>query len=122
MPKIIAVDLDGTLAKTTSDGSIGDPIKAMVDRIKDWHDAGREVVIFTARSETEHRKIDRWLQQNGLPMLNVTNIKSPEFAEIWDNRAVRVEKDTGEICSKCLSAAKKSENHSANFCQIKTDC
>lgn len=122
MPKVIAVDLDGTLAKTTSDGSIGSPIKAMVDRIKDWHAAGREVVIFTARGDGEHRKIDAWLQQHGLPALNVTNVKSTEFSEMYDNRAVRVEKDTGEICSKCASAVKKSANHSANLCREFTDC
>ncbi len=120
MPKIIAVELDGTLAKTTTDGSIGNPIKATVDRINDWHDAGREVVIFTARGDTEHRKISAWLQHNGLPEINVTNVKSAEFSEIWDNRAVRVETDTGEVCSKCASAAKKSLNHSASF--TRTDC
>lgn len=120
MPKIIAVDLDGTLSKTTTDGSIGDPIKAMVDRINDWHDAGREVVIFTARGDTEWRKIDAWLKLNGLPALNVTNIKSPEFSAIWDNRAIRVVADGGEVCSKCESTAKKSLNHSA--CFSRTDC
>lgn len=120
MPKIIAVDLDGTLAKTTSDGSIGEPIKAMSDRIKDWHDAGREVVIFTARGPDQHRQIDGWLQKHGMPALNVTNIKSAEFSEIWDNRAIRVAQDTGEVCSKCASAAKKAGNHSAGF--TRTDC
>lgn len=119
MPKIIAVDLDGTLSKTTTDGSIGDPIKAMVDRVNAWHDAGREMVIFTARDIAEWRKVDAWLKQNGLPVLNVTNIKSAEFSEIWDNRAIRVATDSGEPCSKCVSAAKKSLNHSADFT---TDC
>lgn len=120
MPKIIAVDLDGTLSKTTTDGSIGDPIKAMVDRVNAWHDAGREVVVFTARGDTEWRNVDVWLQKNELPALNVTNVKSAEFSEFWDNRAIRVVKDTGEVCSKCESAAKKSLNHSANF--TRTDC
>ncbi len=120
MTKIIAVDLDGTLSKTTTDGSIGDPIKAMVDRVNAWHAAGREVVVFTARNNGEWRKIDAWLKLNGLPALNVTNIKIAEFSEIWDNRAIRVDTDSGEACSKCVSAAKKSLNHSANF--TVTDC
>ena len=120
MPKIIAVDLDGTLAETTTDGSIGDPIKAMVDRINNWHDDGREVVIFTARGDVQHRQIDAWLKLHGLPSLNVTNIKHPEFSEIWDNRAIRVDADTGNVCTGCAKSLKKSGNHSAF--SNKTDC
>ena len=120
MTKIIAVDLDGTLAKTTNDGSIGEPVKNMVDRIKNWHDAGREVVIFTARGSDQHRTIDAWMQKHGMPILNVTNVKSAEFSEIWDNRAIRVAQDTGEVCSKCASASKKAGNHSAY--STFTDC
>ena len=119
MPKVIAVDLDGTLAKRTTGGEIGAPIRAMVDRVKQWPDAGREVVIFTARAETQHRQVQSWLQSNGMPMLNVTNIKDSEMIELWDDKAIRVEPDTGEPCSTCIAANKRNVNHSANS---HTDC
>lgn len=120
MPKAIAVDLDGTLSKTTTDGSIGLPIKAMVDRVNDWHNAGREVVIFTARGDGQRRLVEAWLKSNGLPALNVTNVKDADMSEFWDNRAVRVEPDTGNVCSGCGKALKKGGNHSA-FSTL-TDC
>lgn len=120
MPKTIAVDLDGTLAKTTNDGSIGAPISAMVELVKAWDDAGRTVVVFTARPENNFPSIRSWLEENKLPNFDITNIKSPEFSEIYDNRAIRVEKDTGVLCSKCASSVKKSSNHSALY--SRTDC
>ncbi|MBN8438457.1 MAG: hypothetical protein J0L95_10490 [Candidatus Accumulibacter sp.] len=119
MPKVIAVDLDGTLAKRTTGSDIGAPIQAMVNRVKQWTDAGREVVIFTARASTQHRQIQAWLQSNDMPMLNVTNIKDNEMMEFWDDKAIRVEPDTGEPCSKCLAANKRNGNHSSNS---HTDC
>lgn len=119
MPKVIAVDLDGTLAKRTTGGEIGAPIRAMVDRVKQWTDAGREVVIFTARAATQHRQVQAWLLSNGMPMLNVTNIKDSEMMEFWGDKAIRVEPDTGEPCSKCLAANKRNGNHSSN---AHTDC
>ena len=124
MPKAIAVDLDGTLAKTTTDGSIGSPIKAMVDRVNEWHNAGREVVIFTARADAQHRDVQRWLKTNGMPDLNVTNIKQAEMSEFWDSRAVRVEADTGNVCAGCAKALKKTGNHSdqSRAFSVTTDC
>jgi hypothetical protein len=119
MAKVIAVDLDGTLAKQTTGGGIGSPIREMVDRVKQWTDAGREVVIFTARAETQHRQVQAWLQANGLPMLNITNIKDSEMGEFWDDKAVRVETDTGQPCSRCLAANKRDGNHSS---LSHTDC
>ena len=119
MPKIIAVDLDGTLAKQTTGAGIGAPIRDMVERVKKWTESGREVVIFTARAETQYRQIQAWLQSNGMPMLNVTNIKDSEMTEFWDNKAVRVETDTGQPCSRCLAANKRDGNHSS---LSHTDC
>lgn len=48
----IGVDLDGTLAEYHGwppDGSIGAPIPAMIERVKQWLDEGKDVRIFTAR-------------------------------------------------------------------------
>lgn len=48
----IAVDFDGTLAHGHDIYKPGAPIALMVDRVKTWLAAGREVRIFTARVGT----------------------------------------------------------------------
>lgn len=105
----IGVDLDGTLA--VYDGwhglyVIGKPIAPMVDRIKGWLAEGQGVRIMTARvsglSGTEghyvRAAIQDWLEQQcGLPRLPVTCIKDFNMIELWDDRAVTVEPNTG-VC------------------------
>jgi hypothetical protein len=105
MSGTIAVDLDGTLAKY--DGwkgieHIGEPITPMVERVRFWCLEGRKVVIFTARvsvpePERSHviLHIHKWLNWVGLPALDVTNIKDFSVVEIWDDRAIQVEMNTG---------------------------
>jgi hypothetical protein len=102
----IGVDLDGTLAKY--DGwkgieHIGEPIKPMLDRIIRWIHAGKTVKIFTARvscAEPDRSEviahIFRWCENNGLPPLEVTNIKDFGMVELWDDRAVQVVMNTGQ--------------------------
>jgi hypothetical protein len=106
----IGVDLDGTLA--VYDGwkglnHIGKPVPAMVDRIKCWLELGYEVRIFTARMSAgkDFRGMERrhfeaalgtWLSTAGLPPLTVTNVKDFEMVELWDDRAVSVEPNTGK--------------------------
>lgn len=124
--KWIAVVLDGTLAKTTTDGSIGQVVKAMAERVKKWHEDGLSVTIFTARPETEWTNIKSWAKTNGLPDLPVTNLLEDDIVELWDSRAIRVEKDTGEACTKCVSSARKAWDH-GNFSSmgngyLRTDC
>jgi phosphoglycolate phosphatase-like HAD superfamily hydrolase len=96
----IAVDLDGTLAEYDEFEEvtkIGAPVPVMEKRVRGWIAAGKEVVIFSARAGTAEGKtaIEGWLKDNGFPALEVTDRKSPEFEEIWDDRAVQVEKNTG---------------------------
>ena len=96
----IAVDLDGTLAKySTFKNKIGEPIPKMMNKVKKWLDEGKEVVIFSARAKNagERKKIKRWLFENDLPSLEVTNVKSPEFEVMYDDRAKEVKANTGEI-------------------------
>lgn len=57
MPKLIFVDLDGTLAqyngwKGISD--IGNPVPVMANRVKQWLNSGDTVKIFTARVSQKH--------------------------------------------------------------------
>lgn len=112
----IGVDLDGTLAHY--DGwrgidHIGEPVPAMIERVRRWLSEGREVRIFTARV-CENRQgdeldgsamaarlyIEEWLTDHGLlrpdgKPLAVTNLKDYAMDELWDDRAVQVEPNTG---------------------------
>lgn len=103
----IGVDLDGTLAEYHGWKGIlhiGKPIPAMVERVKGFLAAGKTVKIFTARwSEVAARdrfkyQLARWLEHEaGLPVLEVTNVKDFHMDELWDDRAVQVEKNTGKM-------------------------
>lgn len=101
--EIIAVDLDGTLAyfdHFRGHDHVGEPIPKMMERVKKWVDEKKHIVIFTARAffgEEGISPVKLWLKENGLPDFEITNIKHPDMIEIWDDRAIRVEKNTGEI-------------------------
>lgn len=100
--RVIAVDLDGTLAAWSPDyapDKIGKPVPAMMDRVKGWLNDGHEVYIHTARvgSAGSFPHIKKWLRDNGLPDLEVTNRKKSETDEYWDDRAVAVERNTGKV-------------------------
>lgn len=108
MKKWIGIDLDGTLAEVGRDnlGEIGKPISKMMNRVKKWLDDGEyEVRIFTARAgdAQQENKIRKWLKDNDLPELLITNLKDRDMLSIWDDKAVRVERNSGEICSGCIS-------------------
>lgn len=104
----IGVDLDGTLAEYAGWkglSHIGPPVPAMVERIKAWLAEGWEVRIFTARvspapgADIQSFKLAlmEWLVAAGLPFdLKVTNVKDFEMVELWDDRAVSVEPNTGK--------------------------
>ena len=95
----IGVDLDGTLAEfhDWDNGKIGKPLSKMVAKIKEAIAQGYTVKIFTARAvrKTQIPKIKKWLVSIGLPELEVTNIKDQYMIELWDDRAVKAEKNTG---------------------------
>ena len=46
----IAVDLDGTLAYSSSRGRIGKPVPAMLERVKQAIEDGAEIRVFTVRA------------------------------------------------------------------------
>lgn len=108
----IGVDLDGTLARY--DGwrgavSIGAPLWPMVARVKRWLAQGREVRIFTARVGADHppaevaqakAAIVRWCRMNLGRELPVTAAKDSHLVEIWDDRAVAVEHNTGRVLKR----------------------
>ncbi|WP_186369352.1 hypothetical protein [Yersinia bercovieri] len=120
----IGVDLDGTLAeyKTEQKGKIGRPILGMTKRVKKWHQSGKDVRIFTARAETEagRKDVSSWLKSNGLPPFQVTNIKDSKMVELWDDKAIRVIKNSGNPCPSCKNAHKYSDSEIDP--QFFTDC
>ena len=94
------VDLDGSLAHYTGwkgPEHIGPPIPEMLERVRNWLNQGRHVKIFTARATTpQHIPYVRdWLRENGLPELEITNVKDYSCIEIWDDRAVELVPNTG---------------------------
>lgn len=96
----IGVDLDGTLAhyEGWNDGTIGEPVPLMLERVKTWISQDREVKIFTARASQpeEIEKVKEWLAEHGLPALEVTNVKDFAMIELWDDRAIQVIPNTGQ--------------------------
>lgn len=96
----IGVDLDGTLAeygKGRGVATIGAPIPAMLARVRRWLAEGQEVRIFTARASTPELipPVRAWLDNLGLHEVGITNVKDFGMIELWDDRAVQVEMNTG---------------------------
>lgn len=96
----IGVDLDGTLAEYLGwigPHHIGKPVPKMVKRIKQWLAEGITVKIFTARCAVPEQcyPIKAWLEEAGLPDLEITNVKDQYMIELWDDRVVQVEVNTG---------------------------
>lgn len=102
----IGVDLDGTLAHY--DGwhgftTIGKPIPAMVARVRRWLAEGWAVKIFTARwgdpniNPLVESAVHQWLVKQGLPPLEVTNVKDMGMIALFDDRAYHVKANLGEL-------------------------
>ncbi len=111
----IAVDLDGTLAYYTGwkgPSHIGAPIPAMLGRVRDWIAEGRDVRIFTARVSTDgtarrntdadeaRTAIQAWCGEHVGRVLPVTNVKDWSMTELWDDRAITVEQNTGRMLGR----------------------
>lgn len=104
----IGVELDGTLAEYHGWQGVvhvGDPIMPMVNRVKAWLAEGKEVRIFTARVAGDHYAeaapaIESWCSAHLGVVLPITNVKDFGMVELWDDRAVSVEPNTG----RCLTA------------------
>ena len=101
----IGVDLDATLAEYNGwkgIAHIGEPVPQMLERVKAWLSQGAEVKIFTARAATPEAipHIAAWLEKQGIGGLAITNIKDMKMVELWDDRAVTVEPNTGRIVGR----------------------
>ncbi|OYV36823.1 MAG: hypothetical protein B7Z80_14480 [Rhodospirillales bacterium 20-64-7] len=112
----IGVDLDGTLASYDNwkgVGHVGAPLMPMVNRVKQWLEEGVEVRIMTARAWSDGsvgrnlevavntEAIQAWCKEHIGVVLPVTCTKDYFMVELWDDRAVRVDRNTGEPCAGC---------------------
>lgn len=122
----IGIDLDGTLAVYDGwkgPAHIGTPIPSMVKRVKEMLLAGKKVRIFTARvfplgfipatELTGHmttifryesavaweaaQAIQFWCEKHIGCKLPITCIKDYNMDQLWDDRAVQVECNTGIV-------------------------
>lgn len=119
----IGVDLDGTLAhyeKWEGAHMVGKPVEPMLDRVRAWLEEGLEVRIFTARihpiDQCVHpgemlrfipeddrgreavaalRAVQEWCVSYLGRELPVTNVKDYGMVELWDDRCIPVERNTG---------------------------
>lgn len=105
---MILVDFDRTLAFYESweknGAALGEPIPAMLDRVKYWRALGKDVRIFTARAaDSNPRKagdmarITEWCQQYVGEPLPIQNWKDFTTEAIWDDLAFSVEANTGRL-------------------------
>lgn len=115
----IGVDLDGTLARYDGwkgENHIGAPVPAMVNRVKIWLRAGKEVRIFTARvshgtpeeQAATAAAIHAWCLLHIGRKLVVTNIKDYDMVALYDDRAIQVEHNTGRLVGDQPPVAKVS--------------
>ena len=123
----IGVDLDGTLAYyDTWHGPehIGEPVPAMLDRVKRWLEEGKDVRIFTARVERAtlamsmvgpdsdvsqnftvvEACIRRWCEKHIGRPLPITCCKDYGMIELWDDRCIQVIPNTGRTIADELES------------------
>jgi hypothetical protein len=129
----IGVDLDGTLAQYDvwrGEEHIGEPVPAMADRVRQWIADGQEVRIFTARVdggvgskamglpsaeilqdvERMVRIIQDWTEKYFGVRLPVTNQKDVAMLRLYDDRAVQVVFNTGQLVEN-LSGVESPDIH-----------
>jgi hypothetical protein len=98
----IGVDLDGTLVQYDERRGtevIGDVAESMFRRVRTWMSEGLDVRLFTARATDAMLVsfLQPWLREHNLQDMPVTNRKDPGLMQLWDDRAVSVEKNTALI-------------------------
>lgn len=96
----IGVDFDGTLA-TYQDGQyprLGEPVPAIVERVKAWLADGVTVRIFSNRAHRieDVSAVHDWCLKHIGVALQVTACKDHDLVELWDDCAHGVVRNTGE--------------------------
>lgn len=93
MNNIICADFDGVLHKCSKgygNGVIYDiPTENSQFTIKNLIRGGFKVLVFTSRDKRQYPKIRAWLEKNGFPKLEITNVKPKGALAFIDDRAIR---------------------------------
>jgi len=103
---VIAVDFDGTLMDpdhVLKGYKMGQPMPGAVLYMNKLHQAGHELIIFTARNvnhPSAHKAVEDWLKFFQIPHNGITNIKQPYFDVIIDNRCIAFMGSWSGILSK----------------------
>ncbi len=122
--KWIGVDFDGTLAiyeNWMGAQHCGEPLPKMVSRVRQWIAEGKNVRIITARVFAPENDaiaqreaamatlaIQEWCLKHLGAVLPVTCVKDYGMEEIWDDRAIQMERNTGEPVSGSYSTREES--------------
>ena len=113
----MGVDFDGTVhdrTKTKVQGELGPPVPLMVARIKAWRAKGMQVRLLTARvsehpmkeipvnnvpefQEHQRKILSAWCLKHIGEVLPITDRKDGYMYQLWDDRSVCVERNTGKI-------------------------
>jgi ribonuclease J len=111
MNEWIGIDLDGTLAfydEWRGIEHIGEPIKPMIEFVKDLVSQKKNIKIFTARASNLQSipYIHKWLKENNLPEFEVTNKKDFGMIMLYDDRCVQVIMNSGKIIENNIGEVK----------------
>ena len=99
----IGFDLDGTIAfydKWRGLEHVGEPIQPMIDLIQNIIKVSDyEVKIFTARANEPKaiEPIRKWLNQVGLPNVEITATKDLDMVMLYDDTCTQVRRNKGEL-------------------------
>ena len=112
----IAVDFDGTLHDRTNHAfdDLGPPILLMLDRVKKWLEDGMQVKLLTARVSDAPRRglnpsdvpeyvarqrklLEAWCLKHIGQVIPITAQKDTYLYQLWDDRAVAIERNTGKV-------------------------
>lgn len=64
-PKLVAVDLDGTILDSLPNGNFGDPIPGVVEKLNKLRADDWKIIIWTVRQESEELRLH--LEQHNIP-------------------------------------------------------
>ena len=123
----IGVDLDGTLAEyCAGDDSmrIGSPVPTMLARVRSWLGSDISVKIVTARVSSssgdvfiawQRDLIDAWCMKHLGQKIPITAEKDFNMIMLWDDRAVRVQHNTGRVCTAndCIGSGEEEAGEPA---------
>ena len=111
-PRVLAVDLDGTLLENVGPQEFGKPIPPVVDAVRRLKQEGWVIVLWTCRDNT--RELRLFLNKHEIPVDYINKNPggppggSPKiFADVYlDDRALRFNGEEGDLVQQIKDAAK----------------